>query len=643
MFGQMIKINNNNPTLSNRPEINGLRAFAIMAVLIFHADRNILPGGYLGVDIFFVISGYLITKIIITEVMDGRFSYSRFIHKRIRRIVPAMFFVVLVSAPLLATLMTPPQLSSMLESIHYIGFFASNVFFMRDNGYFGGDIELKPFIHTWTISVEWQFYCIAPLAIVLALRMLPRYLTTVIVIGLLLSLAAMEWVGKSYQDAAFFLLPTRAWEFLIGSLASTVKLDRVSEGLSNLISFIAMLCLALCVTAFSQDVRHPSLLTFIPVCCAALVILFSRHGTLIHWVLCRKPLVMLGLISYSVYLWHQVFFVSIRLYFHDQVSTMLLFSAGAISIGVAFVSWKFIEQPFRMAGDCVNECRRTIIIGAGASLIMILVGYGGKSIVSSGSFRDAIYSKELQVVIDEYEGFLSTVSDYRLRECFLDKQQSARSLTENGCLERLRPQALILVGDSHAAHLYSGLKARVSAEVDLVQLTAASCRPFMYPSYPDWCLDFLDLISRELRNANQDADIVISANWFGSYESLGEEVFREAIYKAFSDFSPRARRVVIVGQIPVYNTDGWLRQLIRLNMLPSNLISVSNNVNPVNRELKKIALHFGYMFVDPTSLFCDGDSLRCDTIRNGELLYFDRGHLRPAGSEIVAKSVLEGL
>src|SRR5262245_42092518 len=286
-----------------RAEIDGLRAVAVLPVILFHAGLSVSSGGFVGVDVFFVISGYLITSIIIEQVERGRFSLLDFYARRARRILPALFLVVLCTMPFAWRWMVPGELRDSSQSVAAVSVFASNFLFWFHSGYFDRLAAERPLLHTWSLSVEEQFYVLFPVTFLFFWRLGTRWLTALVVAVAVASLALAEYWQPWDASAAFYLLPTRAWELSIGVLCALFQFKR-GQLENEALSALGLVLIATSVVLYDQTVPFPSLFTLVPVGGAALVILFAAEHTRTARLLSTKPLVGIGLISYSAYLWH---------------------------------------------------------------------------------------------------------------------------------------------------------------------------------------------------------------------------------------------------------------------------------------------------------------------------------------------------
>lgn len=358
------------PDLTHRPEIDGLRAIAVLPVILYHAGWSTLPGGFLGVDVFFVISGYLIARILLAEIDAGHFSILKFYERRARRILPALFVVIAATIPFAMLWMPPESLNAYFKSITATALFFSNVHFWQSSGYFRPDADEQPLLHTWSLAVEEQFYVFFPFMLWLAVRFfgtrLPVLFFGLVVVGFALCL----YQFSESESAAFYLIHARAWELLAG--VSVVVLERRTSVLANLaflprqilsaVGLIAILTGFFVITAKSQVPGWPTLL---PVAGTALLIASANGATLVGQALSWRPIVGIGLISYSAYLWHHPLFAFARLRSLNEPSLGLMLALALVAMVLAYLSWRYVERPFRQKGVF---SQRTIFAAALASI-----------------------------------------------------------------------------------------------------------------------------------------------------------------------------------------------------------------------------------------------------------------------------------
>lgn len=365
-----------NKEITYRPEIDGLRAVAVIPVILFHAGFELFSGGFVGVDIFFVISGYLITSIILREIEQGNFSILRFYERRARRLLPALFFVILCTLPLAWLFLFPQELRNFGKSIVAVGLFASNFYFWRTEDYFAPTAEDLPLLHTWSLAVEEQYYLLFPLFLIVSWRFGRPSLVWLILGAAILSLMISEYGWREQPVANFYLLPTRAWELLAGSLLAfipKVKAKEYSTGvLSQAGSIIGLLLILLSMFTFDRMTPFPSVYALVPVIGTALIIIFGSSNNLIGKILSIRPVVGLGLVSYSAYLWHQpvLVFGNMLLPGLGEVTEFLLVLA---SLGLAWFTWRYVENYFRRDFSLNHSSSTKVICIASMSLAMMVV------------------------------------------------------------------------------------------------------------------------------------------------------------------------------------------------------------------------------------------------------------------------------
>src|SRR5210317_43588 len=344
--------------LTYRPEIDGLRAIAVVAVILYHAQITILghqpfKGGFIGVDIFFVISGYLITSIIIKELVStGSFSFKNFYKRRIRRILPALLFVMIVSLPFAWIYFLPSNLIDFSKSILYSLGFSSNFYFHYSGQQYGAESGLlKPVLHTWSLSVEEQYYILFPIVLLITFKYFRKYLVHILILGFIISLGLAEWTSRNYPSISFYFIHTRMWELLAGSILAHFEITKghrsKNKTLNLILPFTGLILIGHSILFFNDRMFHPSFYTLSPIIGVCLIIWFSNKDELITKVLSTKLFVGIGLISYSLYLWHYPIFAFSRVNGFtngDFIKKILLM---LIILTLSIFSYYFVEKPFR--------------------------------------------------------------------------------------------------------------------------------------------------------------------------------------------------------------------------------------------------------------------------------------------------------
>ena len=432
-----------------RKEIDGLRAISVVAVILFHAGFSVFSGGFVGVDIFFVISGYLITNIIIEDKTNSSFTFANFYERRARRILPALFTVLFISLPFAWLWLPPIDMKSMSQSLMAVIGFSSNIYFYSSTGYFDTAAEWKPLLHTWSLALEEQFYFIFPIFLTLTWRLGKRFVFFLLVLLAVASLLVAQWNSVHNIPAGFYLLPSRGWELLIGASASfyvsIYGTQHFNKTLEQLGSFLGLLLIAGAILLL--DKKSPSLGAYalIPTLGAVLVILFSTPQTAVGKLLSTPLFVGVGLISYSVYLWHWPFFVFARYKSIPEAPSDLLFICLSFAAIVAgFLTWKFIENPFRKK----QKIKRNNVLALSdlCSVFFVAIGFEG---YSTKGFASRIPNVAIQAPIE----FPSNLNGWCFYEPDLSPEFLAGAQGVNCWLgNKTAVKKALLLGDSIAGN-----------------------------------------------------------------------------------------------------------------------------------------------------------------------------------------------
>jgi len=439
--------------LKYRAEIDGLRALAVVPVILFHAGFEIFNGGFVGVDVFFVISGYLITTILIEDIENDNFSLLRFYERRARRILPALFFVMLVCIPFAWMWMSWTQMADFSRGLVAVSLFVSNILFWRDSGYFEASADENPLLHTWSLAVEEQYYVLFPIFLFLAWRFGKHRVFWMIVVLAVISLALSEWGWRHRATGNFYLAPTRAWELFAGSVAAFVIQKRGVQS-NNVLSLLGLAAVLFAVFAYDESTPFPSVYTLVPVLGVVLFILFAEKETIAAKILSTKILVGIGLVSYSAYLWHQPLFSFARIYLIENPTTVLMLFLSSLSVALAVLSWRFVERPFRGENPLIRKSSSVLWLSLGG--VVLFVGLGLAGIQTNGfkyRFEGILKGDIGQLEFYEY-------MDSRYEDCE-PRHIAENALRWEGFLRCKQSQAgdadWVLVGDSHAEHLFLGL------------------------------------------------------------------------------------------------------------------------------------------------------------------------------------------
>lgn len=442
-----------------RREIDGLRAVAVVPVILFHAGFELFGGGFVGVDVFFVISGYLITSLILAELEQGTFSISRFYERRARRILPALVFVLLACLPFAYALMLPHQLKDFAASLVSVVFAISNFFFLSQVDYFSPNAELQPLLHTWSLAVEEQYYFFFPPFLLLVWRFAGpfqrRRVVWCVAALVLLSFVFSEWAWRENAQRSFFFTLSRFWEIGAGSLCAFVGLRARGRG-SDMLSLLGLFLILGAVFFYAKDTPFPSFYTLVPVLGTVLIILFASAQTFVARVLSHGVLVGIGLISYSAYLWHQPVFAFVRLPSTAEPSALLMGALCVLSLGLGWVSWRYVEQPFRRRERPLLATRGRVFAASGAAgAVCVAVGL-------AGYLGDGLEGRFEANVLKFAEG----TRDRAPERCHFGANEALPVHPQERCLHGVGDAAppVLLLGDSHAWALSLGFEEMMQAE-----------------------------------------------------------------------------------------------------------------------------------------------------------------------------------
>lgn len=464
-----------------RKEIDGLRAIAILPVIWSHSGLPYLKGGYIGVDVFFVISGFLITSILLGELNQGSFSLTRFYERRARRILPALIVVITltsISVPMISQ--HPKFLSDYGSSVLSTVLFSSNIYFWQTSGYFGSTSELAPLLHTWSLAVEEQFYILFPLFMFAIFQLGKRVLIGALVVISFTSLAVAEWGAVNYPIANFYLLPTRAWELLLGAVGAIIFassfFDKIERRASNALSIFGMFLILGSYYFFSPSTLHPTKFTILPTLGTLLVLIFAKKDNLAGRVLSLKALTGIGLISYSLYLWHQPVLALLKNHYTIHLSIQVIFFAVLLIFILSFLTWRFVETPFRNKST-FNTSR--IFKYSIASLIF--VGFLGLIFKSNVYIQNELYPEDIK----RYKELLTADNDHSSQEMISDRCKFWSDEFDNAFVSNFDScvstydKAIFITGGSHGMDLYNAVAKNTSFPF-VVSVSRGYCRPYKY-------------------------------------------------------------------------------------------------------------------------------------------------------------------
>ncbi len=506
--------------ITYRPEIDGLRAIAVCAVILYHAQITILghqffKGGFVGVDIFFVISGYLITSIILKElVTTGTFSFKHFYERRIRRILPALLFVMLVSLPFAWMYLLPSNFIDYSKSILYSLGFSSNFYFYYSGQIYGAESGLlKPFLHTWSLSVEEQYYILFPIVLLITFKYFRNYLIHILIFGFIISLGLADWGSRNNPSFNFYVLQSRVWQLLAGSILAYFEITlghrSKNKTLNLILPFVGLVLIGYSIIFFKDEMFHPSFYTLSPIIGVCLIIWFSNKDELITKILSTKLFVGIGLISYSLYLWHYPIFAFARINELTQGYLLNKTIFLLVTFIVSFLSYHFIEKLFRSKKNGFYKILKFIFY-----LILIILISNFYIINQKGKINKENVFIEKQIVSPLYrkECKFSSKKINFLNEIFFKEEfQNCKKKHEN---------FILILGDSHSVDLFNSISKISSQNEFIIGLNKGGCRPSDKNSKICHYSNALDFISDNKKNIKI---ILFTHNWsyfLTNYEHL---------------------------------------------------------------------------------------------------------------------------
>ena len=618
---------------SYRSDIDGLRAVAILPVVAYHVGFGAVPGGFVGVDVFFVISGFLIGGIIQDEVARGRFSYGRFLERRVRRIFPAFFAMLAFVFLVTFANQLPNQLVAFDGSAIAALFSFSNIWFWLTSGYFTPEAGTQPLLHTWSLGVEEQFYLIFPLFLMVAARLSARYRNIAVVLLAIVSFALSLAAVGEHPAAAFFLAPFRAWELLIGAMLAMGIVPRIgSAWLRNGVGAIGLAMIGYAARFFTETTLFPGWAAMLPVLGAAMVIHAGSSGK--NWagrLLAAPPFVFVGLISYSLYLWHWpliIFQNSYGLFFADASAHQLKLLLVAISLATATVSWAVIERPFR-SREWISApwVWRWAGLGAGAATVFATLT------LSMGGFPSRFSADA--VAMGRFLNY-PTQDMFRSGACFIEPPATDRDFKDDVCLaKRDGRTSHLLIGDSHAAHLWSGLAAS-RPEEDVLQATAAGCKPVLDQSLgaATGCARLMARIFDQVVFRKYADEVWLAAKW--------NDADLPALEATLASLRRARIAVKLYGPMVQYDAPlPWL--LVRAEQLRAPAFVEAHRhaiLDELDRQMQAMAARNGADYVSLAAIICPNHACRTMATSTTPML-FDGGHLTREGSLFVARAQLK--
>lgn len=633
-----------------RPEVDGLRALAVLAVVFFHVQLG-CPGGYVGVDVFFVISGFLITSLIWRDLQLGRFAFGQFWERRARRIAPALVVVTVVTVVAGWGLLLPEDFASLCKAAASQAVFGANFHYWNESGYFQGAAEEKPLLHTWSLAVEEQFYLFMPILLWALVRWkLGRGRAVVLsVLGAGLAgslLLSVVGVGR-WPHATFYLLPTRAWELLVGAIlafAPPLRIRRFGGAVQEALSILGLALILYPVFGYSPETRFPGLAA-VPPCLGTALLIWanSRTGesvpTVVGKILAKPPVVFIGLISYSLYLWHWPFiaFSNYLALEPSRAGTKLILLLGGFLCAV--LSWRWVETPFRKRTLAPTRVGMYAYAGSGLALVMIIGMIG----VAKEGFPGRVTPEARALVKAEI------VDRTYLNETLIAEVRAGKGLHIGVDRPSLSP-SLLVWGDSHAMAALPAvdtlLKERgLTGRAMTRSSTAPVCDWYAESRYGlnERSIEFNEEILSYIHEEEIPV-VVLIALWSDYVEDGGSE-FENALVRTVHRIAEAGAVPYLLLGVPVHPFE-VPRALASASMLDRDLSkycaspSVENEYDGIQeRSLERIRAA-GTVVIDPKPAFLDSESGVYMLRENGVVLYRDAHHLTTDGAIEKLKPVL---
>jgi peptidoglycan/LPS O-acetylase OafA/YrhL len=652
-----------------RPDVDGIRAIAVSSVVFFHAGLLPFSSGFVGVDIFFVISGYLIGGIILRETRKGRFDFANFYARRARRILPALVVVVLAICLMGWFLLDAAELFFVGGTATSTLLAISNLSFWRLQDYFASDSRLSPLLMTWSLGVEEQFYAFFPFLIIGIMRLARDRLLTIIAGLTLVSFVFAVWCTRAYPAAAFYLLPPRAWELGVGAILAAWEIKRgaqlvpsleflQSKGAHDVLACAGFLLLVIAIVGFDQKTPFPGFTALLPVLGTAALISAEQSWANRNVLSCR-PLVFVGLISYSWYLWHWPLMSYLRIIVPNQPPLWQLMMMAVVSFAVAVLSWGFVEQPFRRA----TLPARSTLLRYAVVLVFALIAPIAIKLGKGLPQRLPQEAKQIE----------ATVGPGVNGPCSAAWSESKPNLSGDCVVVVENRPAVALIGDSHAWALGPGLRDLAAQQnLGFRMFTKASCPPLLdvsvrskdQPALTDACAAFHVELVKQLVSDPAVKVVLLAGLWDNPLDRYvdylapessrsGADLLRTGLERMVGALRHARKQIVLVGDIPYWRFDPMRVALAKSIPLRGSICSIAwpdcvelfrgaaglDYIVPPNSHsvqiVREVAAPHVTRYLDLFGRFCNLS--RCIFEHENELLFIDTNHLSALGARYALK------
>ena len=633
--------------MNYRADIDGLRALAVLAVIFSHANIAHFGGGFIGVDVFFVLSGYLITSIILEDYSRRDFSLTLFYQRRVKRILPALFFVLACSAAMAWLWLLPREYEAFSKSLMLSALSVSNFYFLKKTDYFATDAAEVPLLHTWSLGVEEQFYLLFPLLFAFGLK--TRTIFIAVAVLAVASLFGSEIGSRWFPSANYYLLPTRAWEILAGSLCAFYLMGRERRP-NGVLAALGLAFIACAIVLFEPSTRIPSLAALLPVGGSVLLILYSHNTGIAGRILSLAPIVWIGRISFSAYLWHQPIFAFARIRSLEPPTQWMMSGLIIVVLFLAVLSWRFVEQPFRHA----QASSRRIAMSVAISLV-VAVGFGSWGAQEGLPFR-----------LDPKVASLMDAAVWS-GACLFQSKDGLPSLSDEKCSFNtgVAQKTYAIWGDSISAAISPALVEELKERnVGLIQLTHGHCVPIpdVWTSRNDQAVNCTEFNRRALDYllASKVEVVVLAASWVNFFnashmsvdgvELKGAEitvpVLAGKLKSTVEKLEQARKRVVLVYPTPRFKksvTEVMAAMMIKGDSTPDFAYPLARFKEDTARAsaILDAASDHEIEKVFPATIFCGpAGSDQCYLGRDGVPFVADKSHYTQKGAELIVDGII---
>ncbi|WP_165743743.1 acyltransferase family protein [Pseudoalteromonas sp. Z9A6] len=639
-----------------RPEIDGLRTISLFLVVFHHLGYELFSGGFIGVDVFFVISGFLITSIIQKEIISNRFSLHAFYKRRILRLAPAYFTVIITVSVVATHVLLPTDLISYFESVNYANFFLANFFMWSDvGGYFGVGGDFTPLLHLWSLAVEEQFYIFWPLFLI-AVYKITKFSYSLLIFGvlLLLALAISEFGANNYLAASYYLMPTRAFELIVGALLVFIPPIKLNKIISHVLAVAGIVMIIWSGVTYTKETVFPGVNALVPCVGTALIILFSSHRYGIGKLISNKAMLYLGKLSYSGYLWHWPIIVLANIYLieitHSVASIIIL-----MTLMLSAFTYHYIEIPAKRLNN--RKLRTIVSLNYVVPVSCLLLAY---LLINFNRGFPARFSTEIAVMNEAINSF----PNKERGRC--NEGPVVKPLSDDDCILGIAKPIVdfLLIGDSHANH-FTGMIDEMAKDANLRGYDITQSQTIYLKDYKrfyeidDKVIEHEQFYARNnyltsLLNESKYPTVILGGAFLKSMEfdyqyvnDSGERVNNMSIaLKSTVDFiMAKGLKLFIIDDNPYYNERIQYCELnnsrfnldVNCNLDIQEYIEQSSNWHKLLNDLQ--STYSNLEVINPNEIICD--SKHCHSMIDGIPLYKDNGHLNQMGSRLIGKKYIE--